>query len=730
MCAPPCGCSDHNAVCLTWLNKKVKIPKVGHKQIYYRCFKNFNTEHFLSDLANSSLENIYQIRDPDDAAEFWINTFSSIYNKHAPFVKKRVRHMTKPPWITKEIDDEIKKRNYLKQFGNNSEFKKQRNKVNSLKRRSKRQYIQKLLISTKDSRSIWKAINILTNKHTTKTQQVIKDILPDSMNNHFANIAERVIINNRSEENTFTHLKEFVNKKHIIFPFNLPFMTVLDVSKSISSLKHKGTRDLEGLDGKILGTACPVIIDSLTYLYNLCIEKNYFPLKFKEAKIIPLYKSGSTSDPCNYRPISILSLIAKPLEKHLQKHLYSYVIENQLLHNDQSGFRKNHSCHTALIQLSDDLLNNINENKFSGLIFIDFQKAFDVINHSILLQKLQILKLPPDFISLISSFLTDRNQCVVINNEISKFLPTAYGVPQGSVLGPLLFSIYVNDLPCFLNDKCEMFADDTTLHSCDSDPNVLSKKLQDNLDKVIDWTELNHMSLNSQKTKCMYVSARQKRQKMKSYFKPIYIGQNSVDEVYSHKILGVTIDRDLSWYEHTSNLVKKLSIKLFQLSQIKHFLDVHSRKLFFFAHIVPIIDYASTLWDNCSDTNLKQINRMYKRALKIILLKASSLTPQDLKKLNLLTLQNRLMFNKAVSMHKVNYGKAPEKISSKFVVNHHRHKHLFSLPRPRNNIFKNSFLYSGGNLWNNLPTEFKLITNLDTFKLKFKAHLINKQIYE
>ena len=376
------------------------------------------------------------------------------------------------------------------------------------------------------------------------------------------------------------------------------------------------------------------------------MKKNYIPLKFKEAKVIPLFKSGSPSDPCNYRPISILSAIAKPIEKHLQRCLYSYVDRNELLHNDQSGFRKKHSCHTTLIQLTDDLLSNINENKFTGLIFIDFQKAFDVIKHSVLLQKLEILKLPPDFVSLMSSFLTDRKQCVVINDKMSRLIPTNYGVPQGSVLGPLLFSIYVNDLPCFLNDKCEMFADDTTLHSCDSNANILNKKLQDNLEKVIDWTELNHMTLNSHKTKCMYVSARQKRQKMQSCFKPVYIGKNSVEEVNAHKMLGIIIDRDLSWHDHTSSLVKRMSIKLFQLSKIKHFLDIHSRKLFFFAHIVSIIDYASTLWDNCSDNNFKLINRMYKRALKLILLKSSSLTPQDFKQLNILTLRNRLLFNK------------------------------------------------------------------------------------
>ena len=726
-CAPPCGCSDHNAVCLTWHNKKVKIPKIGHKTIYYRSFKHFKTDEFLIDLANSQLEHIYQFRDPDEATQFWINTFSDTYNRHAPFIKKRVRHETKPPWIDKEIDEEIKKRNHLKKYGTTGEFKKQRNKVNSLKRKSKRSFLQNILVNSKDSRTTWKAINILTNRCSSRNQQIIRDISPDMLNNHFATIAERTVSIDRSKENMFYHLKDFIDNKSIYSQFNLQHLSVFEVSKIISSLKHSRSRDLDGLDAKILDLAGPVITDSLTYLYNLCIDKAYIPLKFKQAKVIPLFKSGDPSNPSNYRPISILSTIAKPLEKHLQKCLYTYVVENDLLHVDQSGFRKNHSCHTALIQLTDCLLNSINENKFSGLLSIDFQKAFDVIKHPVLIQKLEIMKLPPTFIGLMSSFLTDRKQLVIIDSQMSEFQPVNFGVPQGSVLGPLLFSIYVNDLPFFVEDNCEMFADDTSICSSDSDPNTLTDKLQTNLEKVINWTELNHMSLNSEKTKCMYVSARQKRQKMDTKFKPLQIGTNVVEEVNSVKTLGVIIDRDLSWKEHTSFLVKRISTKLFQLSRIKHFLDLHSRKLFFFGHILPIVDYASTVWDSCSENNFNTIHRMYKRALKLVLLKSSSLTSEDYKKLNVLSLRNRLFFNKAIHMHNVTYGNAPKKISRKFVINHHRHTHLISLPKPRSNLFKASFMYSGGSLWNNLSKEFTSIRNKNTFKKKLKAHLIGKQ---
>ena len=176
VCVPPCGCSDHDPICITWYKKRIKIPKVGHKTIYYRSFKTFNEREFLSDLANSQLNLIYQIRDPNEAVEFWISTFISVYDKHAPFIKKRVREEIKPPWITPEIDREIALRNHLKINGTREQYNKQRNKVNSMKRKSKQNYFKKLLISTTDSRMIWKAINLLNNKHVSKSQKNIKDI--------------------------------------------------------------------------------------------------------------------------------------------------------------------------------------------------------------------------------------------------------------------------------------------------------------------------------------------------------------------------------------------------------------------------------------------------------------------------------------------------------------------------------------------------------------------------
>ena len=694
VCVPDYGTSDHYPICLTWYNKRCKFPKIG------------------------------QFRNPDEAVEFWTKTFLSAYDKHAPFRKKRVKHVTKPPWITREIDEEIYYRDFLLKSGKRELFKRQRNKVTSMKRKAKRQYFQKLVVSCKDSRQVWKAINLLTRKHVSKSQQ-ITNISPNTLNNHFSTIAEKIILNDKSQENDLGHLKKYIDSIDFKSSFMLGPMTTSDVSKSLWALKQSCTRDLDGLDRRILKLACPVIVETLTYLYNLCIDKNCFPSKFKQAKVVPIYKSGDTADPSNYRPISILSFLSKPLEKHIYKSLYAYLNNNSLIHENQSGFRQNHSCHTALIQLVDNLLTNINLNEFTGILFVDFAKAFDVIAHSLLLRKLELYRLPPMFLRLMSSFLSNRKQLVSINNSSSTYQPIKYGVPQGSVLGPLLFLLYINDLPCFVQCLCEMFADDTSLQSHDSDTSKLTIKLQRGIDRLVTWSELNHMALNAQKNKCMYVSARQKRQKLSPSFQPLFIGQQTIEEVHSHKVLGVIIDRDLSWSNHISFLGKRLAVKISQLAKIKYFLDLHSRSMFFNAHILTLIDYASTLWDSASESNLRFIFRLHKRALKLVLLKSNSLAITDYSQLKTLNFKNRLKYNKLVCMHSVVYGSAPRNIISRFTINKYRHNHMLSFPRPRNNLFKASLLYSGGTMWNNLPQRLKSIANKHTFKTALKKHLLN-----
>ena len=281
-------------------------------------------------------------------------------------------------------------------------------------------------------------------------------------------------------------------------------------------------------------------------------------------------------------------------------------------------------------------------------------------------------------------------------------------------------------MPLFIKCLCALFADDNSIHSNHSCLDTVSKNLQESVNKLLEWTHLNHMSLNPLKTTCMCITTRQKRQTQVTNLPPVYILNEKISEVKSHKVLGVTIDNNLSWSAHISSLSKLVSQKIFQLSKIKNFLNFHSRKLFFHAHIQSHTDYASTLWDSASANALKPLESSYKRGVKLILLKKNSLLVSDYLSADILPLKLRLENNKAIMMYKVINGYAPPMILRNFSVDSFNHSKRLILPLPRIDLYKSSFLYSGANCWNQLPSTLKNLTGLQSFKANLKKHLVSK----
>lgn len=726
-CVPIFGCSDHFPVCVTWSRKGVKIPKIGHKTITYRSFTHFNADHFKLAILNSTLCNVFQIRDPDKALDYWIDTFTSILDQHAPLKTKRVRHTVKPKWLTAEIQAAIHHRDYLLKSGQRDEYKKERNKITSLIRAAKKKYFEDLLSSKNDSKTVWKAINELTNKKKSTASTYPDDLTVDKLNEHFTSISEQVIFHDNVSQNDLSKLKQFCSSKLTYPDTEIPPMSVYDVYKALTHLKQTGAHGPDGLNGKIIKLCAPAIAETLTYVYNLCLDKKVFPSALKIANVTPLYKSGDSSNPSNYRPISILSVLSKPLEKHINKHLLLHLNSNNLLHPNQSGFRKKHSCHTALTNIVDKWLQNINQNEFCGAIFVDFKKAFDVIDHSLLLRKLETYGYSASTLLLLTSFVTDRQQHVHMKSSVSTPLPLHYGVPQGSVLGPLLFSIYINDLPLHIQSAlCELFADDTTIHTSSPKLQTVSRTLQTCVDRLIEWTNLNHMALHPEKTKCMVITTRQKRQNLQTPMVPPKINNRAIEEVSSHKVLGVTIDNNLSWVEHINTLCKSVCKKVFQLSKVKHFLTFHARVLFFQGHIQSSIDYASTLWDGASANTLKPLMSLYKRSLKVVLKKTTTLTIEDYKLLQILPLQLKLSYNKGILMHKIMSNLSPPALKCNFHIISRPDSQKVIIPIPRIDLFKTSLIYSGGSLWNSLPNILKSKSSSEAFRTHFKTYLFQK----
>ena len=231
------------------------------------------------------------------------------------------------------------------------------------------------------------------------------------------------------------------------------------------------------------------------------------------------------------------------------------------------------------------------------------------------------------------------------------------------------------------------------------------------------------MALHPVKTKFMLLASRQKRQNIEQ-LPPLFISNHPVEIVNSHKVLGLTIDCNLSWSNHSSILCNSLAKKVYQFNKIKHFLDINARKLFFYAYIQSSIDYCSSLWDSASENALKFVFSLHRRAIKIVMLKSSSLTASDYKQLNILPLKFRFMFNKAVLMFKILSGAAPHSLTSKFEVNNARHSHKIVVPRPRIDLYKSSLHYSGGMLWNNLPNTLKNISSLQVFIRSLHKYLM------
>ena len=756
--------SDHYALqCSYYL--KIKIPKAntkGHTQINYRCYKNFNTNSFLSYLGTLPFQNIYANTDPEIALEFLCNLLRLAIDKHIPIKTKRIKRPEIPAWLSQTTIEAMKLRDSINKKTHKEEFKKQRNLVNHMVKKDKEHFFNKIIEEKKDTASIWKAINILTNSKKKSSNTKI-ELNPNEINNFFLNISENTItpeIRRLSENFTCpTELEEFCKNKNPHVNFKIPNITIYEVNKLINGLKNTKAIGPDEIPVNILKISLPFILEPLTFVYNLCIDKQYFPSQFKEAKVIPIPKTKDTTHPRNLRPISLLPILSKPLEIHIHKHMNQHLEKNDLLHKYQSGFRKKHSCHTALTNLTDRWLHAINKSELVGTIFLDFKKAFDLVNHNILIDKLKLYFPNSSIVNFTKSYLTNRSQFVSLNGKCSYRDQIKSGVPQGSILGPLLFLIYINDLPLHLNKQTndlplhlniqneeemetkiisplqlnkqietDLFADDASLNTSQKDVQTVQSKLQKSLNSTHEWCNMNSMVIHPEKTKSMIITTRQKLQITDTTL-TLQLGETKIEQVKEHKILGVVIDTELSWNKHVEYIIKKLSTNVFLLSKLKHFIKPKYLKLFFDAHIMSYLTYSSTVWDGCSENIFKQLNSIHRRAVKHLTNNQSLNTDEKLKALNILPLRKHLELKKLLMIHKIYYNQAPHYLTNIITKASTRYysKNVI-IPKTNMDLYKSSLSFSGAILWNRLPNKIKTITSFNSFKIKLKEWLINQKI--
>lgn len=735
---PKIGMSDHYPIFFT---RKIhgRVPQSGHHTITYRSFKDFDETSFLNDLSSVPWNIVRVFDDPNDMVDTWSNLFLEVVNRHVPLKQHRVKRENQPQWLTPEILDAIKTRDKFKSIGNDAQYRIWRNKVTQFCRDAKKvqyeEYIEKNKENPSSIYKLFKEIGAGKGKQKSSTisslrvgEKLIDDSpgIANTFNDFFVTVAAKLKepISNSSHCNE--KLKEFCQSK---LPENtkflIPEINKEKVQKYLSGIDITKATGIDNIGPRLLKLSASYIADEITSICNKSFETSTFPKIWKEAKVTPLHKNGSCDEANNYRPISILPILSKLIEKHVHDSLLCHLNEHQLLHDTQSGFRPRHSCETALVHMIDSWLRALDNGKLIGVVLVDFRKAFDLVDQEILLSKLNLYGVSENTLEWFKSYLKDRRQKVSINNVLSDVKPVTCGVPQGSILGPLMFLIFINDLPLYTSNVItDLYADDTTLYDVSESIEDIQINLQLALNNLDAWCKVNGMLVNTDKTKLMLIATPQKRSRLGCDTLNLKYKNDKLKAIESDKILGVFVDNNLLWSQHVKHLTKKMASNLWLLSKIKGFLSIQHRIQFYKSYVQPHIDYCNIVWGNTSLTNKCKIFRLQKRACRIILDYNVEDVQRSMTELKIMTIYDRVFFRKAKFMFKVKNGLTPSYISEMFEVRNaddtmpalrSLSSSSYVVPRPSKELFKNSMMYSGSLIWNILPPHVKNTDSVEAF---------------
>jgi len=445
-----------------------------------------------------------------------------------------------------------------------------------------------------------------------------------AFNDYFSSVADTIINNIRmgkdERKDDISHSSYLINNFNNTFPnINWKQASTHEISKIIESLKCKSSCGYDGIPVIILKLSAPFITSPLTYICNKSLSTGTFPERIKYALIRPVYKKGDKHLVTNYRPISLLTSFSKIFEKLIFTRLYKHLYTNGILTKEQYGFRSNRSTQNAAYDIINEITKAMNERRSLGGLFCDLEKAFHCVNHKILLDKLEFYGIRGKFLELIKSFLQERCQKVFINkntahNDASPGWRTIkHAVPQGSILGPLMFLIYINDLPLLagINSKIVLFADDTSTIVTSSNQEELKTVLYNTLSDINLWFKANLLSLNINKTYFLKFRA---NNKIENALEIAYMNKTSRN-VPSVKFLGLLVEDTLSWDHHINQIASKLSSVCYAVWTLTPLLSKTALKMLYFSYAHSIISYVIIFWGNSG--NSIKIFTQQKKILRI-----------------------------------------------------------------------------------------------------------------
>ena len=733
-----CDISDH-------LPCFVSISSIKREKTrpFTRIFGTANCQKFSDKMSSTNWNAIYT--NDNDWYTAFISQIVKYYNECFPLVIVSRKRSKDKPWITTGLKISVRHnyRLYKKSIRVGTTLAKNTyERYNKLLRRSIRNaqdnYYKELFTNKKNSvYNMWKTLGVIVNPGKKRKGHDINKIssngkmitnknqIANIINEHFCSVGDRLV--EGLPNNLNLNFKQYLPDPILNSFFLRPILRE-EIIKEIKLLNPRKSSGPDKIPVKLIQLCPEIFADNLAIIYNKAIESAVYPDDMKIARVVALFKKGERHSADNYRPISLLSCINKLFEKLVCKQLLAYCEANNIFYDFQFGFRKRYSTSHALIETVDSIRRLVDEGNYVMGLFVDLTKAFDTVNHEILLYKMNNYGIRGHANNFFGSYLSNRKQYMSVNGTESKLSSINCGVPQGSVLGPILFLLYINDIYRALKDcKINLFADDTCVFVSDPSMKDLMTKSKNQLSNLYKWCVSNKLTMNS--TKTCYIIFHTKNKRKYLNITKMETTDICIERVFSVKYLGVILDSLLTWKDHINYVCGKL-LKYFGIfNHIKTFVSKSIARQLYFAFVYSTISYGIEVYGSCCQTLLTKVQVIQNRLLKLLLRmdRMSStnfvhkylhlLKVKDIYSINILCFTNNCMLGQCPGIFQ-DYFKLREQIYE------FRQVSLY-IPRFRTEQGSLRADIQGAKLWNNLTDEIKKYRYQLNFRKHLAKHLIN-----
>ena len=743
------GFTDHYPTfCILETGRKAKL---GSKMVTKKYFSHEGHKARREGLRRENWDNFYNETDPNTVYEIFQNKYCKHYQSTITTKTCTIgqRKLPRQPWMTQDILKKIRKRDRLAKLGTRrDEYRQLRNDIVSSCRKAERSYNdRKIQENMSDIKEHWKVLKNVMGKMNNKTEfpsafkhdeAWVTDMKENSenLNNFYANVGPDTNQSvGSSKESPHHFLNKFKDRNaeqlmHIEFTDN-------DVIEACRNINKKTSCDAYGLSQAVVLNDIDIIAPMITHIANCSLREGVCPDLSKIARVIPVYKEkGENYLYTNYRPISLIPVFSKIIEKLMYNKIFHFLVRYQILFKSQYGFRPGHSTVHATLDFLKTIEKAFQENEYAIGVFCDLSKAFDTLDHDILLDKLDHYGVRGKWHLWLKSYLSNRKQYVDIHGTTSTCKDITVGVPQGSILGPLLFLIYINDLPASLKELTPViFADDTNLIIRGENLEVLCRTLNSELEILSDFFRANKLKLNAGKTKM--VCFRKKNQDFDEENVLVNIDGTHLLPESNATFLGIILDEHLSWENQCNKVANKMAQNSGILNRVKKSIPLSSMKILYNSLIFPHYSYCLEAWGSCQQKYLKRIKNIQKRSVRTIS-KSHWLahTEPRMKKLGILKVEDQHRFQCLGSTFRMLRGHSPDIFD--FTLNqnaNNAHHGLRSstnrpedlrLPSFRTGQAGASFLSLSPDLWNTLPKSLQNASTCSQFKNGLKSRILSQ----